>query len=249
MQKQSKINKEEFLNLYNKGINDSNISKYLNIPKSTIRYYRVSILKLPKVAENIKLSQVQEEILCGTLLGDSSILYVHKGCNYPHITYKHSKVQEEYFNHKYKIFSNLMSSYLERQYSITQIIKGKECICNPVLFAIGRNLKCLIQYRELFYPFGIKIIPIKFIEEHFTARSLAYLFMDDGCKNQKTININIPCFSIVNLQQFIKFLYVKFNLEFIIKKDKTLYLRYNSIKRFKELVNPFIIESMQYKLK
>jgi len=36
--------------------------------------------------------------------------------------------------------------------------------------------------------------------------------------------------------------------EFIIKKDKTLYLRYNSRKTFYELINPYIIPSMMYKL-
>lgn len=249
MKKQSKVNKEEFLNLYYKGLDDVRIATIMGLPKSTIRYFRNNILKLPIVSKYIELTQIQKEVLCGTILGDSSILYVHKGCNYPHITYKHSITQEEYFYHKYEILDNLMSSYLQKQYSSVQIIKGKTCKFNPVLFAIGRNLKCLAELRDIFYPEGVKIIPIEYIENNFTARSLAYLFMDDGCKNQKTININIPCFSIEDLQRFIRFLFIKFDLEFIIKKDKTLYLRYNSIDKFKSLVSPYIIDSMQYKLK
>jgi hypothetical protein len=72
--------------------------------------------------------------------------------------------------------------------------------------------------------------------------------MDDGNKNLGTINLNLQCFTLANLEEFVIFLKNKFNLEFIIKKDKTLYLRYNSRKTFYELINPYIIPSMMYKL-
>ena len=40
----------------------------------------------------------------------------------------------------------------------------------------------------------------------------------------------------------------KFDLDFIVKKDKTLYLRYNSIDKFESLIKPYITEDMQYKI-
>ena len=141
-----------------------------------------------------------------------------------------------------------MSSYGEYNYQSKMIIKGRECHVYPILHGVGRNLKCLVSLRETFYQNGKKLIPINYISNIFTAKSLAYLFMDDGCKNQNSINLNLQGFETENLQEFIKFLYNKFNLEFILKKDKTLYLRYQSVNNFLDLVTPYIINSMQYKL-
>ena len=142
-----------------------------------------------------------------------------------------------------------MSSIKERQYKSETIIQGKRCKIQPIIYAIGHNCKCLVKYRELFYNLeGKKIIPIDFLKDHFTAQSLAYLFMDDGCKNQKSYNLNLQCFTEKELIDFAYFLKTKFNLDFIIKKDKTMYLRYKSIQIFESLIKPYITEDMQYKI-
>lgn len=248
MKKQSKISKEEFLKLYKSGLNDKQIAEKMNQSPSTICYFRNNILNLRPVADTIELSNDELEVLAGTLLGDSSILYVHKGCRYPHIQFSHSVSQREYFDNKYKALERLMSSYGEYNYRTKTVIKGRECRVHPILHGVGRNLKCLISLREVFYPEGKKIIPVDYISNIFTAKSLAYLFMDDGCKNQNSINLNLQCFETENLQEFVKFLYNKFNLEFVLKKDKTLYLRYKSVNNFLDLVAPYIIDAMKYKL-
>lgn len=109
-------------------------------------------------------------------------------------------------------------------------------------------MKILIEYRELFYSENVKIIPINFLKENFTPQSLAYLFMDDGNKNGKTINLNLQCFEKENLIEFTNMLREKFNLEFNIKKDKTLYLRHRSREIFYNLISPFLTNDTIYKL-
>lgn len=72
--------------------------------------------------------------------------------------------------------------------------------------------------------------------------------MDDGCKNQKSYNLNLQCFEVQELINFSNLMKEKFDLDFIVKKDKTLYLRYNSIEKFETLIKPYITEDMQYKI-
>lgn len=234
--------------MYSLGYNDKKIAKHLNTPLSTITYARKEILKLNPVLDTISLTKNQEEILIGTLLGDSYIGYVYKGCKYPHLTFNHCKKQEFYAYTKFNKLKPIMSSIGEKRYTTIAVIKNKVCNIQPVIYARGHNCKYLVKFREVFYPKGIKIIPIDFIKDKFTAQSLAYLFMDDGCKNQKSYNLNLQCFSKENLYQFTEFLKEKFNLEFIVKKDKTLYLRYKSIQVFEKLIFPYITSDMMYKL-
>lgn len=246
---ESKLDKEKIKDLYLKGKNDIEISELLNYPKSSVTYVRKNILKLPRVLEYITLTKEQEEILIGTLLGDSYIGYTHDKCKFPNLTFSYCKKQTIYANTKFNKLRIIMSSIKERQYKTETVINGKKCKVQPVIYAIGHNCKCLVKYRELFYnDKNNKIIPIEYLKEHFTSQSLAYLYMDDGCKNQKSYNLNLQCFTLKELNEFAFLLKEKFDLEFIIKKDKTMYLRYNSIDKFESLIKPYITEDMQYKI-
>ena len=245
----SKLDVEKIKELHLQGKNDKEIAVLLSASPSTVCYVRKSILKLKPVIETIDLTKEQEEILIGTLLGDSYIGYTHSKCRFPNLTFCHCKKQALYANTKFNKLKIIMSSMKERQYKSETIIQGKMCKIQPVIYAIGHNCKCLVKYRELFYNLeGKKIIPIDFLKDHFTAQSLAYLFMDDGCKNQKSYNLNLQCFTEKELIDFAYFLKTKFNLDFIIKKDKTMYLRYKSIQIFESLIKPYITEDMQYKI-
>lgn len=245
----SKLNVEEIKRLHFLGKNDKEIAKELGYSHSSVTYVRKNILKLPIVLESITLTKDQEEILIGTLLGDSSILYTYSGCSYPTLTYCHCKKQSIYAHTKYEKLKIIMSSIKERQYYDELVIKGRKCKIQPVVYARGHNCKCLIKYRNLFYnKDGVKIIPIDFLKDTFTAQSLAYLYMDEGCINQRSYNLNMNGFTREELCEFALLLQLKFGLEFIVKKDKTLYLRYNSISRFEELIKPYITEDMQYKI-
>lgn len=246
--RKSKLNLERIKFLHSLGYDDGEIAKHMKASRSTICYARSYILKLKPAINSRFFTKYQEEVLIGTLLGDSYIGYVTDICNYPCLTYSHCKSQEIYARHKFSVLKNIMSSIIERQYSTQTIIKGKICNIQPVLYARSHNSECLKLYRDTFYPKGVKIIPISFLEKHFTKISLAYLYMDDGCKNGKTYNLNLQCFTTDNLQEFCDFLNRKFNINFTVKKDKTLYLKHNSISKFENLIMPYITKDMRYKI-
>jgi hypothetical protein len=197
-------------------------------------------MKLPIVKDNMKLTKKEEEVLVGTLLGDSSIIC---GKNYAYLSFCHESKQSIYFFKKYNILKRTMSSYSYKDNLITNFTNN-----GKFYYATGRSLKCLRTYRDIFYPNGKKSIPMDFIKDRFTNISLSYLFMDEGCKNCNTINLNMQSFNREELQNFINFLEEKFNLKFIIKKDKTLYLRYESRKIFFNLVKNYITPDTEYKL-
>lgn len=73
--------------------------------------------------------------------------------------------------------------------------------------------------------------------------------MDDG--NKATTGgyiLATNCFTSEELKIFQEFLLNKFNLDTTIHKGNKIYIRKKSGEIFKKLVNPFIIDSMKYKL-
>ena len=234
------LTKELYIDLYNKGMTDQEIANRISMNSSYLSRYRKS-LGLPLVRNQVKLTKIQKEVIVGTILGDSTIRFVHskmKNCN---LTFASSLKFEDYFFLKYYIFKNIMSSFGVYNCK-SQFVQGNK------LVATGKALKCLNKYRNIFYQNGIKIIPIDYLINNFTEISLAYLFMDDGNRNGSTINLNLQSFTLTELQDFVKFLSTKFDLQFNIKKDKTLYLRYQSREIFYNLVNKYVIPQLQYKL-
>ena len=78
-----------------------------------------------------------------------------------------------------------------------------------------------------------------------------YGFKKFKIKKQKicgTYKIATNCFTISELQKFQYFLLTKFNLKTTLHKDNGIYIRKESANTFKELVFPYIIDSMKYKL-
>ena len=105
-----------------------------------------------------------------------------------------------------------------------------------------------IPYYKSFYKNGKKIIPIDLLHK-FTARSLAYMFMDDGCKAAHGYTIATNCFTKEEITEFRKFLLDKFNLETsMYESNNVLRIRAKSMNNFKELVSPYIHPTMLYKL-
>lgn len=198
-------------------------------------------------ARTTKISEELYEFLIGTLLGDSSLCC--RGIS-PYYQCEHSIKQQKYLEHKFQLL-NKFSPRLFKNFNKNSI--GIRTLCN----------KSFINLYKEFYPKKSKVIPFKLLK-HFTARSLAYLFMDDGFgvigknHNITTIGISLCAFSENDLIKFIKFLDNTFNLKFTIhhhynkkynKKYTELYLKAESFNLFEKLVNPYLMDWAKYKIK
>lgn len=110
---------------------------------------------------------------------------------------------------------------------------------------VPANPELLEWYKDTYKP--KKTIPFELFD-YFTAVSLAFMYMDDGCKTGNYYSISTNCFSKEELTKFVTFLKEKFNLDCTIRKDNSLYIKANSKNLFTSLIKPYIIPCMQYKL-
>jgi LAGLIDADG DNA endonuclease family protein len=106
--------------------------------------------------------------------------------------------------------------------------------------------------RQAFYSQNaVKGVPIDLMDREMTAFGLAIWFMDDGTADRNQVRINTQSFSRDENLMLIKFLHAKLGLTATLNKDKDrhrLRIGANDMTRFIDLVAPFIIPSMQYKL-
>lgn len=241
-----KYNEQEILKLHKLGLTDKEISKELGYEQNPFSKKRSRMGLLPNnPRETLELSQEEKEILCGTLLGDSTVRYVHSRCKYPNLTFSHAIQQKEYFEYKTKKLIRLCSSYNEYKVSEKALSKNE-----TFLQYTGKNMKCLVEIRDTFYKNNIKIIPIEYLYENFSEKSIYYLMMDDGSYDIATNSyiLNTQGFSKENLIDFTNFLRLKFNLDFSIKSDNSLYLRHKSNEIMSNILyNNNECSSMNYK--
>ena len=98
----------------------------------------------------------------------------------------------------------------------------------------------------------VKIIPLN-IEQYLTPLALAIWFMDDGSKLKKGAKIATNCFTYKELSQLCEILKNKFNLTVTIhsggkNKGYTLYISSQSMTTFSNIVKPFMLPTLYYKL-
>lgn len=234
--------------MYNQDKSDYEIARVLNCGVANIHYLR-KILKLPKAKiyksqNELNLSKLELEVLCGTILGDASISksYIkHPSCR---ITFSHCMKQEVYYNYKAKLLNNLKS------YSrfIEAYDKRTGSTNFGIVFSTFSHPK-FNELRDIFYVNNKKIIPISFIKENFTELSLALLYMDDGYKASKRSKyICTDCFEKENIEEFIQFLNIKFNLNCRISYSNRILIPYTSYETFNNLIFKYVTDDMKYKL-
>lgn len=211
-----------------------------------------------KIKENVyhivkKLDFIRQQIILGTLLGDTSISWSNpqKNCGFDG---SHSIKQNDYFNLKLRLLGNLIkerkkryrggfkgSSEMRRYYSvITKHLSefiSENCI----------NMKT--KKREIKEIWAKKLTPISF----------AFWYMDDGslCKTNKT---NITNRATISANRYtkkelkrIQTKLLEFNISSNIQNSKTskgntLQITSQGSEIFFNLIAPYIIKSMQYKL-
>lgn len=244
----SKIDKDKFKELFNKGLGDKEIAETLGMSVDGIYAYRVrhGYLRESYISNiEIPLTPFQEQVMIGTMLGDSSFKFEKtKGVN-PSLSCTHCVEQRELCEKKAEIFSSYDSTcnyYIRNtpdkrsgKYYENYTMRTKT---NPVF----------LPYYKAFYLDGKKIIPIDLIKEKFTAVSLAYMFMDDGMKYKSGYGICTNCFSVENINEFRKVLLDKFNIHTSIFQRNVLYIKARSRDIFTQLVEPYFVDCMRYKL-
>ena len=112
---------------------------------------------------------------------------------------------------------------------------------------VTRSLPVFTPFYEQFFSKGKKIIPASL---KLNALALAVWFMDDGCKSRSSIYFNTQQFSKDEQLHLINLLRRQFGIESTLNKDKIysrIRIRTRSVKRFINLIEPFVLNEFRYK--
>jgi len=246
------ITKEELEKLVNLGLTDAKIGKLYNMYASSIYSKRKKFnIERKSYTENpeIQMTDIQKQVLFGCVLGDG---YLNKTTNKNStFEFNHSLKQEEYVNYKFNYFNNFpgRTFYFDRKpHKVTNKVYKTY---TGVLY----TNKAFNFFKEAFYNNVVKKrIPIELLDEFYTPLAMAIHYCDDGSfhltnKNGGgTISIATCSFEREELELFKEFLHRKYGLETTVTKSNRIYIKASSSNNFMNLIRPYIIESMQYKL-
>ncbi len=249
---QKKIDFDIFEKLWNEGKTDKEIADYFGVTELTVKTFRTRGENAGKFnnkryfsQEEHELSEEQEQMILGSLLGDMSLSLAHRSLNC-RLALTHSEKQKELFDKKVEILGEFMGNY--RLY-VSQPDKrtGK---CYSTYRGNSKTHKVFNDLYTLLYPNGVKTITSEYLEKINSPIALAFWFMDDGTYNG---SIATDCFSIEEVkllqQWFIDKWQIFTTYSVNSKKQPTLRIRACSRLKFDSLIKPFMVPSMYYKLK
>ena len=199
----------------------------------------VGSLELPKILrarKNLRLAitDKQREILIGCILGDAHIQNLGK------IIIEQSVKQKDYLFWKYSELKNLC--YPAKPARIIRIDKRNNKKYYSNVFYLRQYFR---SWRKVFYKENQKVFPDNLL---LTPLSVAVWYMDDGCFSKEKSTISIEGFDEENRNKIQKVFYEQFNIETVIGKSKKLVIRRKSQDIFYDLIRPYIVPSMEYKI-
>lgn len=148
----------------------------------------------------------------------------------------------------------LYEFYLQRGYcsnlsprKYTRRLKGKEYYGYEFNTFTFRSFNWI---HKLFYKKGVKYINPK-LELYLTPLALAVLIMDDGCWTGNGVRIATNCFKLEEVKLLANMLVKLYHLNYSIQNiegNYSIYITKDSIPKLRNLLLPYIIPSMKYKL-
>lgn len=187
------------------------------------------------------LSNYQRSVLIGTVLGDST-LKIDKKSHEANFSFSHSPSQKELGDTKAEIFSEIKSSYyLKIPPPHKKTGKVYPCWCFS-----SRQHPVLTHYYKMFYVNGVKSINDEILDL-FDEISLSYLFMDDGSRTTSGYVISTQSFREEEID-LLRNKMLEMGLETTRTKQKLIYIRASSRKSFIDMVSPYMLDSLRYKL-
>lgn len=197
---------------------------------------------LKKLKKTLSLSEIQKDVLIGTVLGDGSLKISHSGKS-ARLQICHSLSAKEYVFWKWQIFRNWVFSE-SKYYKVNNSLIFRT-ISHPELF----------EYMKLFYGHRLKVIPKNISDILKSNLSLAVWFMDDGngYLRSDAFRISTYGFGLEGNLLLQNCLSKNFDLNVSIKRDSKGYQLYiptrdGSALKFRKIIEPYILPSMTYKI-
>lgn len=191
----------------------------------------------------------QFDVIIGSLLGDARLECRSIGFKHP-ITARfrvhHGEKQKDYVFWKYEILKDFVLK--EPKESVWE--NPKRSLHEVSWYFHTKSLREFGMLHHLFYSDGVKILPEN-IFNLLTPRAIAVWFMDDGSNNGENLTISTHSFSYDEQTCIADFFKNRYGITPTVVKDRTkfkLAISRHDYARFLDIVRPFVIPSMNYKI-
>lgn len=249
-----KLTEEEerrIIQMLNDGYNIKSIAEELNLCREVVRR-RARAVGVKPFKGKSQFYKIQDcpndlkQLIIGSLLGDGSFEKIENDYGNTSLSIAHCTKQEEYIKFKFDLL---------QRYSLVNKIRGavqtdsrfKEPEYHELRFKTRRN-PIFTYIRKKCYIDGKKHISFDVIED-LDPLGLAIWYMDDGYVTNNSCIFSTCSFTEHEQELLAYFLLGRFGLHFTVgKNDNSLYLKSADFPKFKELVSPYILECMKYKL-
>lgn len=196
------------------------------------------------------LTQIQQEILVGSLLGDGALARRKENINARYHV-RMGLIHETEIMYLYEIFKDMCQTAPK----ITTTFNLKTNKEYKVISFMTLSYPCLNYYRDIFYVDGIKKVPLN-IKDILTCKGLAQWIMDDGGADGNGLRLYTNSFTIKDVELLKSALFENFNIKAQISHvnrkrnpdQYKLYVPVESMDRLRDLVKDYILPSMHYKL-
>ena len=195
--------------------------------------------EIEEYKQTLKLNRTQREVLVGLLLGDGHLETQNGGRTY-RLKVEQSGQHQAYVQHLYELFQAWVLTPPQPK-------KDGKWWFQTVSHGAFRF------YAQQFYHEGRKAVP-KIIHRLLKPRGLACWFMDDGSikdVHSRAVVLNTQGFSRADVERLAQVLSDTFALEAYLRRQREGYqvvIAGRSLQRFLELVEPYLIPEMRYKL-
>lgn len=197
---------------------------------------------------HLQLSDRQREIVVGLLLGDGHLESQDGGRTY-RLKIEHGIAQRAYVDWLDDMFRDWVRTPPQRRSIVLQATgkRYEKYWFNTLSVAPFRF------YAQQFYRDGRKVVP-KLIHRWLTPLALAIWYMDDGSVKSSahaTVLFNTHAFERMDLVRLQRAFDRRYGIATTLRRQREgmqIYLLSKTIETFRQMIVPFILPSMQYKL-
>ncbi len=192
----------------------------------------------------------QFDVIIGSLLGDARLECRSIGKRHAitaRLRIHQSEKQKDYVFWKYKTFQNLVSEGPKRINVWHDAKRNKDHYSWYFHTKTSEEFGLLHPY---FYDGRVKIISDAILNV-LTPRAMAVWFMDDGSNVGKSFTLSTHCFLEDEQLRILKFLQNRYGIVGTLVKDRTKFkigVGRHEYQKFKEIIKPYIIPLMIYKI-
>lgn len=195
-----------------------------------------------KYKSSFTLSQLQRDVLVGTLLGDGGVRFRGNDCR---LHVKHAIRQLSLVNYKRQIFADITRMGV----SVFSQAVGQKVYQFAEFVTLTHPE--FTRYYRLFYPSSRKIVPAIVGQLLVNPISLAVWFMDDGSADYAGAQLATHSFTEAEVEKLMKVIKASFDIETTKKLNKgkwVIYFPKASMPKLQQTVGDYLLEDFKYKL-